>query len=154
MVDYIKERQTIANPLLCNQSFPFRPNLSHFSNLCKVTTKRKRTIKATPRKIRKNYILNKRAAFPQPKGKQTKATFTITAPVTATPAMVIVTPNLPTIPNLPVSTERSAYCVMCLALGKPCPMFTLSVPAVSLPHSDWSDCDVEEDWDGQMQKES
>ena len=65
--DYIKERQNIANPFLCYQSFSNWPKPSPFSNLCKVTPQRKITTKATPRKIGKNYMPNKMATFPQPR---------------------------------------------------------------------------------------
>ena len=79
-----------------------------------------------------------------------KVTVTTTAPIMAAPAAVAATPNSPTTSSLPASTERTAYCEMCLALGRPCPLFTLSAPTVSLPHSDWSN--VEGDWDGERQR--
>ena len=81
--------------------------------------------------------------------KPTEVTFNITTPVSAMPAMVAATPNPPAIPK-PTASTQSTYCVMCSALGKPCPMFTLPTLTFSLEHSDWSD--VEEDWDDEKQK--
>ena len=46
MADYIKERQTIANPFHCNQSFPNRPNSSLLANLCKAAPKREKNSKS------------------------------------------------------------------------------------------------------------
>ena len=65
-----------------------------------------------------------------------KATITMAAPVLTTPAIVAATPSLLTTYTLPVNTERTAYCKMCSALGR--------------PHSDWSNV---EDWDGERQNE-
>ena len=100
-------------------------------------------MKATEMKMRKNYVPNKKATFnPRPKD----VPFTIMVLVMATPVMVAATPFLP-------ANIRSTYCEMCLALGKPCPMFKPPVSTVSLHHSAWYDLDVEEDWDGEKQKE-
>ena len=71
----------------------------------------------------------------------------------ATPAMVAATPNLTTTSNMPVNTERSAHCAMCLDLGRPCTLFALPAPIGSPPYSDWSDFHVEQGWDGERQKE-
>ena len=106
MADYIKERQIIASPFHCNQTFPNRPNPSPFANLCKAAPKRRGTAKATLKKMRKNYVPNIRATFPQPKEEQMKATFNVVAPVTAKPAMVAATPTSSTTSTPPVSTER------------------------------------------------
>ena len=79
-------------PFYLHQTFPNRPHPSHFAKLPKVTSKRKRPIKAFPSMTRKNYVPNKKATFhPKPKN----------IPF-ATPAMVAATPNLPTTPNPPV----------------------------------------------------
>ena len=78
-----------------------------------------------------------------------KATFTMAVPLMTTPAMVVVTPNSPT--TQPASKERIAFCEICSAVGRPCPLYTLPAPTVSVPHPDWSN--VEEDWDGKGQKE-
>ena len=82
-----------------------------------------------------------------------KATFTMVASVLATPVTVPAIPNVPTISTLPVSTERTACCETCSALGRPCLLFVPPAPTVSLPHPDWSDFEAEEDWNGGMQKE-
>ena len=74
------------------------------------------------------------------------------APVMATPAMIAATPTLPTTSTLLVSTERIAYCETCLALGRPCPLFAPPAPTVSPPHLDWSNFEVEEDWDREGKK--
>ena len=88
---------------------------------------------------------------PKPEEEQMKATFTMAGPLMATPATVPATPNVPIISTLPVSTESTAFCETCLALGRPCPLFAPPAPLVSLSHSDWSN--VEDDWDGERQKE-
>ena len=147
MANYMKERQAIANPFQCNQTFPKRP--SPFPNLQKAAPKRKRTAKATPRKIRKIYVPNKRSIFLMPKEEQMKNTFTMAIPVTTTPATVAAVTNSPT--TLPASKERRVFYQTCSALGRPCPLFALPASTVTPPHSDWSD--VEEDWDGERQKE-
>ena len=71
-------------------------------------------------------------------------------PVTAALAMVTATPN----PPITVTSQRATYCVMCSALGRPCPFFSLPAPTVSAPHSNWSDIEEEEDWDGERQREN
>ena len=42
---------------------------------------------------------------------------------------------------------------MSSTLGKPCPLFSLPAPTVSLPHSNWSDPEEKEDWNWERQKE-
>ena len=70
-------------------------------------------------------------------------------PVTATPATVTATPNLP----ITVTSQRTTFCVMCSALSKPCPLFSPPAPVVSPPHSNWPDTEMEEDWGEERQKE-
>ena len=157
MADYIKERQTISNPFPCNRSFPNRPNSSPFANLCKAAPKRQRTAKATPRKIRKNYIQNKGATFgPQPKEKQEQVLFTTAKPAKAVPTlshMVRAVPNLPVTPNLLVVMATSFSCAVCKACGRLCPMFTKPASPMSPLHSDWSDLDENKDeWDKEGEK--
>ena len=67
----------------------------------------------------------------------------------ATLAMVAAIPN----PPLTVTSQRATYCAMCSSLSRPCPIFFLPAPTVSLPQSNWLDTEEEEDWDGERQKE-
>ena len=149
---YIKERQTNANPFNYNQSFPSRSNPSSFAKLPRATPKRKRTVKANPRKMRKNYTpstwVTFNAQLKEDSTRQMETPFTITNLITATPAMFAATPN----PPITVTSQISIYCVMCSALGRPCPTFFPPAPTVSPPYSNWSDTG-EEDWDGEKQRE-
>ena len=114
---------------------------------------KKKNSKSHLKENEKELYTQQKGHFPQPKEEQTKATISMAAPVMAVPAMAAATHYVPTISTPPASTERTVYCETCSALGRPCPLFTSPAPAVSLPHSDWSDFEVEEDWDGERQKE-
>ena len=70
-------------------------------------------------------------------------------PDTAAHVRVTATTN----PPITVTSQRTTYCMMCSALGRPCSIFSPVVPTVSLPHSNWSDSEKEGDWDGERQKE-
>ena len=148
MEAYMKERWAIANPFNCYWSFPNRPNPSPFVKKPGVMPKRMRAIKGTPRKIRKNYTPRKLVTFKEDTLRQMEALFAITNPVKATPAMFAATLN----PPITVNSQRTNQCVMCSALGRPCPTFFPPALTVSLPHSNWSDTESE-DWDGEKQKE-
>ena len=84
-----------------------------------------------------------------------EALFTVTKPVTAAPTNPnTISATIPAVPSPPIpvfSHKRSTYCVMCTALGRPCP--TLFPPTISPPNPNWSGSDEEEeDWDGERQK--
>ena len=51
----------------------------------------------------KELYIQQKVYFPQPKEEQMKATFTMAAPVMATPVMIAATPNVPTISTPPAS---------------------------------------------------
>ena len=52
MRDYMEERQNSLNPFLPTQIYPNRLNPSPFVKLCKANPKRKRTVKAAPKKVK------------------------------------------------------------------------------------------------------
>ena len=54
-------------------------------------------------------------------------------------------PNPPATPNLPATTTATNSYEVCKTLGVPHYLYTKPAPAISTPHSDWSD----EDWDGE-----
>ena len=124
--------------------------------------KRKRNVRAIPKKATRNdtpskwdtFTTQPRAAEDSMQTWKMEAPFTITKPVMAAPTNPnTISATIPSVPNPPIpvtSQNRSTYCVMYTALHRPCPTF--SPPTVSQPHSDWSDSEEEEDWDGTRQK--
>ena len=65
-----------------------------------------------------------------------------------TPAMVATTTNLP----ITALSQRTTQCAMCTALHIPYPTLFLTELAASLPHSNWSNMEESEDWDGKKTK--
>ena len=81
--------------------------------------------------------------------RQIEAWFSTMKSVMTTSTMAAATHN----PPLTVTSQRTTFCVMCSALGSPCPLFSPPALTVSPPHSNWSDMKEEEVWDGEKQKE-
>ena len=121
MRGYMDERWTITHPFSTTQKYQSRPNPSLFVMLPKFTLDRRRTVKATPGLMRRNYTPRKWIPFTTyPKTVenliqtwQTKDLFTVMKPVTSTPnernTFLIIIPAVPN-PSGPINNKRSNYC--------------------------------------------
>ena len=97
----MEERQNSLNPFLSTQKYPNRPNPSPFTKLPKITLKRRRTVKATPRKVKRNYTPSQWVTFTtQPKTEESVQTQQIESLLTVVklPTATATNPNAVTIP--------------------------------------------------------
>ena len=69
MAEYIKERQTIANPFHCNWNFLSRPNPSPFANLQKAVPKKEENSKSHPEENEKELYSKEKGYLPPVQGK-------------------------------------------------------------------------------------